>query len=193
MKIGILGGSFDPIHRGHLALARESEKQFQLDKILFIPAGRPPHKKETPSLAPASHRAEMVRLALQGVKQWELSEIELKRPGISYTVDTLRTLKETYPDPDRLFFLIGADSFRDFGQWKDPDEILKLAELVVAPRPGYPLPGAPPRRMHWLRMPPVEISASALRQKLEQGGKVSEWVPERVANYLRTLKLYRKD
>ena len=173
-------------------MARESERQFQLDKIFFIPAGRPPHKKETFFLTPAPHRAEMVRLAIQGVKRWELSRVELERPGISYTVETLRELKKAYPDPSRLFFLIGADSFRDFEQWKNPDEILRLAELIVAPRPGFPLPEASPQRMHWLQMPPVEISASGLRQKLERGEEAFEWIPERAVAYIRTMKLYRK-
>lgn len=191
MKIGILGGSFDPIHKGHLILARESEKQFKLDKILFVPALIPPHKKHDHLLSPAPLRARMVEIAIQGNPQWELCDAELTRQGISYTVDTLRELGKRYPPPHELFFIAGADSFLDLEEWKDPEEILKLAQWIVAPRPSYSLPDKLPSRFHWLKIPPLALSATELRRKLERGEDVSEWVPEKVRDYLEREKVYR--
>ena len=193
MKIGILGGSFDPVHAGHLTLARESEAQFKLDKILFVPARIPPHKQEDLSLTPAFHRARMVALAISGAPRWELSNIELARPGISYTVETLRALREIYPEPHQLFFIVGADSLADLKKWKEPEEILRLSEWIVAPRPAYPLPEKLPPRMHWLKMAPLSLSASELREKIQRGEDVSQWVPPKVTDYLRRTGLYRKE
>lgn len=189
MRIGILGGSFDPVHYGHLALARESEKQFKLDKILFLPALLPPHKKEDPDLSPAPSRARMVELAILGQPNWELCDLELKRPGVSYTVDTLRGLKRIYPGAE-LFFIAGADSLQDLKQWKDPEEILKLSEWIVAPRPSFKLPEKLPARVHLLRIPLVAISASELRGRIERGEDISEWVPEKVRDYMRKADVY---
>lgn len=193
MKIGILGGSFDPVHAGHLTLAREAEAQFKLDKIFFIPALIPPHKREDLSLAPASHRARMVELAIFGNPRWELSDIELARPGVSYTVETLRELRKIYPDPHQLFFIVGADSALDLKKWRDPEEILLLSEWIVAPRPAHPLPQKLPSRMHWLEMTPVSISASELREKIRRGDDVSQWVPGKVMDYIRRTGLYRRE
>ncbi|MBI2166908.1 MAG: nicotinate (nicotinamide) nucleotide adenylyltransferase [Candidatus Omnitrophica bacterium] len=193
MKIGILGGSFDPVHAGHLSLARESEAQFKLDKILFIPARIPPHKQEDPSLAPASHRARMVELAISGAPRWELSDLELRRPGVSYTVETLLELRKIYPEPHQIFFIVGADSLADLKKWKDPEEILRLSEWIVAPRPAFPLPGKLPPRMHWLKMAPLSLSASELREKIQRGDDVSQWVPQKVTDYIRRTGLYRRE
>ena len=196
MRIGILGGSFDPIHQGHLALARESEKKFHLDKVLFIPAPHPPHKSQGKILPIASpeDRARMVELAIRPHPQWELSDIELKRPGISYTVDTLRGLRELYPLPHELFFIVGADSFIDLKDWKDPEEIMKLSEWIVAPRPGVKLPAELPARFHLLPMAPVDISASQLRKKIEEKNQneISDWVPQEVQDYIQQQKVYSK-
>lgn len=192
MKIGILGGSFDPIHHGHLALARESEKQFKLDKILFLPALLPPHKKGDPSLNPAPLRARMVELAILGKPNWELCDLELGRPGISYTVDTLRQLRRIYPSPHELFFIAGADSLQELKQWKEPEEILKLSEWIVAPRPFFPLPRKLPARVHRLQISPMAISASELRERIERGEAISEWVPEKVRDYMQRMNVYRR-
>jgi nicotinate-nucleotide adenylyltransferase len=192
MKIGILGGSFDPIHQGHLALARESEKQFRLDKILFVPVLISPTKSGQASVTPAPLRARMVELAIQEEPRWELSDIELSRAGVSYTVDTLRQLRKIYPLPHKLFFIAGADSYLDLAKWKKPEEIMRLSEWIVAPRPSSRLPSKLPPRFHLLRMPPVEISASELRDKIEQGKNVSAWVPSQVKNYLKRMKIYRE-
>ena len=190
MKIGILGGSFDPIHRGHLTLARESQKQFKLDKILFVPALRPPQKVGRMPLTAAPHRARMVELAIRDEPRWELSEIELVRPGLSYTVDTLRELKKIYPPPHELFFIVGADSFQDLKSWKEPEEILKLSKWIVAPRPAHSLPEKLSPPFHRLEIPPFAISASELRRKIDQGEDISEWVPESVRHYMERAALY---
>jgi len=191
MKIGILGGSFDPIHKGHLTLARESERQFELDKVLFLPALIPPHKQGDPNLTPAPHRARMIELAIMDEPRWELCDLELRRPGVSYTVETLRELKRMYPPPHRLFFIAGADSLQELQGWKAPEEILKLSEWIVAPRPSSDLPKRLPNRVHLLRVAPMAISASDLREKIEGGEDVSEWVPEKVRDYMRKVKVYR--
>lgn len=192
MRIGILGGSFDPIHEGHLTLARESAKQFKLDKILFIPASHPPHKKDDLDLSPAPVRARMVELAILGEPHWELCDIELRRAGVSYTVDTLRELRKIYPPPSKLFFIAGADSFQELKGWKDPEEILKLSEWIVAPRPSYPLPEVLPPQLHLLKIKPLALSASQLREKLIRGEDVREWIPKKVQDYLRRVKPYRR-
>lgn len=192
MRIGILGGSFDPIHNGHLALARESEKQFKLDKILFLPALLPPHKKEDPALTPAPLRARMVELAILGEPKWELCTLELQRPGVSYTVDTLRELRQISPPAEKFFFIAGADSLQELSQWKDPGEILRLSEWIVAPRPFFELPEKLPARFHLLKIPPMAISASGLREKIEKGEDVSKWIPEKVRDYMRRMNIYRR-
>ena len=190
MRIGILGGSFDPIHQGHLTLARESMKQFKLDKVLFIPASVPPHKKNDPSVTPAPFRARMTELAVVEEPRWEVSDLELRRSGVSYTVDTLRELRKIYPPPHELFFIAGADSLQDLAKWKDPDEILKLSEWIVAPRASITLPAPMPAKVHLLKIPLVEVSATELRDKIRRGEDVSQWIPERVSRYVRERKVY---
>ena len=187
-----MGGSFDPIHQGHLTLARESQKQFQLEKILFIPAFHPPHKSQGKAIpvASAAHRARMVELAIRGEPGWELCDVELKRPGISYTVDTLRELRKVYSSPHEFFFIAGADSFLEFNTWKDPEEILRLCQWVVAPRPSVKLPEKQPPRFHWLKMAPLAVSASELRQKIVRGENISDAVPLPVKEYIKREKVY---
>jgi nicotinate-nucleotide adenylyltransferase len=192
MKIGILGGSFDPIHQGHLTLARESARQFKLDKILFIPAALSPHKREESQLIPAPMRAEMVRLAIEGEPTWELLDIELKRSGVSYTVDTLREIRKIYPPPHELFFIAGADSFRELESWKEPEEILKLAEWIVAPRPSFELPERLPPGFYLLEMTPLAVSATELRRKIVAGEEITAWVPKKVEKYLERMKVYER-
>ncbi len=190
MRIGILGGSFDPIHQGHLTLARESMKQFKLDKVLFIPASVPPHKKNDAFVTPAPSRARMTELAIVEEPRWEVCDFELRRPGVSYTVDTLRELRKIYPPPHELFFIAGADSLQDLAKWKDPEEILKLSEWIVAPRDSVPFPPSLPGGIHRLNIPLVEISATELRDKIRRAEDVSHWIPERVARYIQERNVY---
>ena len=192
MRIGILGGSFDPVHQGHLTLARESQKQFKLDKILFIPAFLPPHKTKDASLTSPEVRTRMVEEALAGELSWELCDLELKRSGVSYTVDTLRELKKKYPPPHELFFIAGADSFQHLKTWKEPEEILRLCEWIVAPRSSFKLPSPLPPRVHELSISPMPVSATELRKKINRGEDVSEWIPKKVSDYLKQIHLYRE-
>jgi nicotinate-nucleotide adenylyltransferase len=141
MRIGLLGGTFNPIHNGHLYVAEMVREKLHLDRILFIPSGSPPHKKEE-EIPPAAHRLEMTRLALLGYPHFDLCEIEIKRPGKSYSVETVSELKRLYPD-DRLFFIIGTDAFFDLPTWRAPERLLSLCDFVVVTRPGHPFSRLP--------------------------------------------------
>jgi len=192
MKIGILGGSFDPIHEGHLTLARESQRQFKLDKILFVPVFLSPLKFGKTPLTTAALRARMVGLSLKGEPSWELCGVELSRSGVSYTVDTLRHLRKSFPPPHQLFFIAGADAYEDLKNWKEPDEIMKLSEWIVAQRPTHPLPVALPTGFHLLKMRPIAVSASEIRERVREGRDISVWVPRPVADYIKRMGLYRE-
>jgi len=139
MRIGILGGTFNPIHYGHLRIAEEVRERFNLTKVLFIPSGIPPFKFSE-ELIPAHHRAEMVRIAIKSNPFFEISYIEIEREGISYTVDTLEILKHQYSD-STLYFIAGADAVADLPKWNRPHRVLELAEFIVVTRPGAPLSG----------------------------------------------------
>ncbi len=139
MKIGILGGTFNPIHYGHLRIAEEVRESFNLTKVLFIPSGIPPFKFSE-ELIPAHHRIEMVRIAIKSNPFFEVSDIEIKREGISYTVDTLEVLRKQYPD-STLYFIAGADAVAEFQKWHRPERILELVEFIIVTRPGAPLLG----------------------------------------------------
>jgi len=141
MNVGLLGGTFDPIHRGHLAVARAARQRFDLGRILFVPAGAPPHKQKQP-LTPYAHRYAMVAMAVAGEKAFVPSDIESYeqldgRP--SYSIDTVRRLKKELKKSDRLFFIIGMDAFKDIATWRQPEELLKETEFIVVSRPGFSL------------------------------------------------------
>lgn len=190
MKIGILGGTFDPIHRGHLLLAEHAKDQYQLDKVLFIPAKTPPHKTSKSDLTPAPHRFRMVELALKNYPPFEISDIEINRPDISYTVDTLRDLRKQYPG-DSFFLILGSDAAAEFLTWKQPEEILKMAQVLVALRPGFSLPAQ--KNFHTIKMPPVPLSATEIRERLAAGQSAGdEAIPAEVEQYIRSRKLYKK-
>lgn len=194
MKIGILGGSFDPIHQGHLKLAEAAKEQFSLDKILFIPAFIPPHKSSHRDLTPAPYRYRMVELAIKNNPAYEISHVELDRPDISYTVDTLQALKQKAAPADEFFLILGADSLEEMPKsWKNPKEILQMATLLAAPRKGSE--GNPyPAAVRWLQMPYCSISSTEIRQAIQQGKHVPEEIldPE-VQNYIQRIGLYRKE
>jgi nicotinate-nucleotide adenylyltransferase len=141
MNVGLLGGTFDPIHRGHLAVARAAQERFSLGRVLFVPAGAPPHKLKQP-LTPYAHRYAMVALATSGEKSFVPSDIESYEQldgKPSYSVDTVRRLKKQLKKSDRLFFIIGMDAFKDIATWRDPEALLKETEFIVVSRPGYSL------------------------------------------------------
>lgn len=191
MKTGILGGTFDPIHQGHLRLAEAARSQYGLNRILFVPALVSPHKAGKVETAPAPHRFRMVELAIKKFPEFELSDMELNRPGISYTVDTLRDLKKKYPK-DEFYFILGSDAARGFSQWKEPEEIKKMVKLLVACRPGFALPEKSGGFLY-LEMPETDLSSSHLRERLAKKEKLgAEIMPSDVESYIREMGLYSK-
>jgi nicotinate-nucleotide adenylyltransferase len=200
MKLGILGGSFDPVHYGHLLLAECCREACQLDEVWFMPAARPPHKPRNDFTA-AEHRVEMLRLAIGGHLALRVSDLEVQRGGTSYTVDTLRQLQETRPHAE-LFFLMGADSLRDLPTWRAPDRICELATPVVVRRADWEEPDfdvlagvVPPDRLQRIRgfqvaMPLIELSSRELRQRVAQGKSIRYRTPRAVEKYIQTQRLY---
>ncbi len=197
MRLGVAGGTFDPIHIGHLILAEAAREQLSLQRVLFLPAGQPWRKAER-KITPGEHRLAMLRLALEGTG-FELSSLEIDRVGPSYTSDTLEALAADNPGAE-LFFIGGYDALLDLPRWKNPQRILELATLAVAARRDREavepdavealLPGSSARVVA-LAMPVIEISASAIRQRVSQGRSIRFLVPERVAAYIQDQGLYR--
>ena len=194
MRLGILGGTFDPIHAGHLAAARAAMECERLDKVVFIPSGDPPHRD--PAVASAADRLEMSRLATAGENRFEVSDIEVRRGGKSYTVDTLRALKALHRDDD-LFLVLGWDAAQLFRTWHEPAEIRKLASVIVVTRPGTgPLTGAGLEEAGLGRTDSVcerhtpDVSASELRDAIARGEPIGDWLPESVAHYIAKHRLY---
>lgn len=189
-RIGIFGGSFDPPHLGHLIVAEEARQAAHLDSVLFVPAYRSPQKLGNNSAKPAQ-RVQMTRLAVRGNKSFGVSNYEIQRGGISFTVDTLRELTEQDPSAE-FFLIIGVDSFLEFSSWKSPDEISLMASLLVYPRPGYDFPsvGVSAPRAEFLRGPRIDISSSMIRRHVREGLSIRYLVPQVVERYVLTRKLY---
>lgn len=191
MRVGVFGGSFDPVHYGHLILAENSREAARLDRVLFVPAPRPPHKlgrEQTPFF----RRVEMLELAIAGHPAFQVSQIEKDRPGPSFTVDTLSQLKAEHPEAE-LFLLLGSDSLQDLPSWFRPDRIAELATLVVTPRPGAERsPELPfPFRIVWVDAPRIDISSSDIRQRVQSGRTIRYLLPRAVECYIETHRLYR--
>lgn len=198
-KIGVLGGTFNPIHNGHIALARAAQKEFKLDEILFIPSGNPPHKKEKTDIIDKEYRFEMVKLAIRGEKTWKLSRMEMDRPGFSYAVDTFEELKQTFKKA-KLYYIMGLDSINEILEWRKPLDLFKYCEIIVGTRPGARLRTF--KRL--VKFPPLaqevdkihvnelneNISASDIREKLKKGQGVEAIVPAKVLQYIKEEKLY---
>ena len=189
MKIGILGGTFNPIHNGHLILADEVRQKLKLDKIFFIPVNIPAHKEEK-DLLPANERLKMVRLALKNNPYFEALDIEIRREGRSYTIDTLRQLHKEYPQADKFVFIVGSDSLNYLNNWKDIAEVMKLAKFVAAARPGYPLKNIP-KNILPLAIESIDVSGFRLRQRLKAGESVRYYLPEGVRKYIEKKGLYK--
>ncbi|NOZ55194.1 MAG: nicotinate-nucleotide adenylyltransferase [Calditrichaeota bacterium] len=193
MRVGVYGGTFDPIHVGHLIIGELAREALELDRLLFVVAKRPPHKVSE-SITPAEFRLEMVRLATLDNPFFEPSDIEIRRGGVSYTVETLQALSDELELPrENLFFLMGADSLVDFPNWRQPDRILELATVVALRRPGVDLSDVDPeylRRVRLLPTPLLEISATNIRQRVSRGCSIRYLVPEPVVQYIREHKLY---
>jgi len=188
MKIGILGGTFNPIHIGHLILAEEAREKLGLDKLIFVPACLPPHKASA-DIAPANMRLFMLRLAIKGNRQFCVSDTEIKRDGRSYTIDTLRELKARYPS-DELYFIVGSDLLTYLEEWKDLKEILAMVKFVAATRPGYPLEKIP-QYITTIPIRAVDISGFEIRKAIRENKSFRYLVPEAVYRYIMGKKLYK--
>jgi nicotinate-nucleotide adenylyltransferase len=197
MKLGILGGTFDPPHFGHLTMAEAALTQLQLDQILFAPVGVQPLKQDRFATAP-DYRAHMIELAIADLPHFALSRADLDRPGPHYTVDLLTIVQQQYPDA-ALWFIMGEDSLSDLLRWRDPTRIIQLARLAVLRRPGYePNWAAFDRalpdlrtRIDWIEHAEIAISASDIRQRLSEGLSVESLVPPEVLQYISDQQLYR--
>ncbi len=198
MNIGVLGGTFDPIHNGHLLLAEEVRARLNLAETLFVPAGQS-WLKANLSITPATHRVEMVRLAIADRPCFKLEAMEVGRPGPSYTVDTIDRLKAKLGIGDELFFILGADNLAELPLWREPSRLITMCHLVVVPRPDYPLPDLKAleaiipglsQRVMLMDKPEIDISASVIRDRVARGLSIHHLVPEPVDEYIRQHKLY---
>lgn len=193
MNVGVFGGTFDPVHRGHLAVARAARKAYRLGRIYFVPADVPPHKRLAP-ITPFPHRYAMLTLALRDEPEFVPSLIEWPSPADrpNYTFDTVRRFRTMLPKGDRLFFIIGIDAFLEIDTWHKPRELMQEVELIVVSRPGYrnSPPSPPNRRVHWLGEVAQDVSSTRLRAQLAKG-KVGRGVLDKaVVEYIRKQHLY---
>lgn len=183
----MFGGSFDPIHRGHLAAAAAAADRLHLARVLFVPVREQPLKHAGPA-ASAEDRVAMLRAAIGDDARFAVDEQELRRPGPSYTVDTLRALRAAHPG-DALFLLIGADAARDFPRWREPEEIAALATVVVLTRPGVQAPEHP-LLAERLDVPALDIAARDIRARCRRGDSIENLVPDAVARLIAERRLY---
>jgi nicotinate-nucleotide adenylyltransferase len=207
MRLGIFGGSFDPVHNGHLAVARACQRQAVLDEVWFTPAAIQPLKHAGPHATDAQ-RIEMLKLAIDRERSepghsrprpsWRVCTLEIERGGFSYTIDTLRQIRVELPEA-RLFFLLGADTVRDAPRWKEPGEIFRLAAPLIVRRAGEPEPDAAAlaalcaseSHLQVVDMPPVDISSSEIRRRVAADQPIDELVPSAIAEYIAQHSLYR--
>jgi nicotinate-nucleotide adenylyltransferase len=198
MKIGVLGGTFDPIHVGHLRVAEEVTASLTLDEVIFMPAGQP-WLKVNNAISPAEHRLEIMRLALAGRDNFKLSTMEIERPGPTYTVDTMAELGRQLGSEDELFFILGWDNLTQLPQWHEPSRLIELCQLVAVPRVDFPppdlksleaaIPGLS-QRVILLNAPRIDVNASEIRRMVREGLSIRNLVPEVVEEYIKRNKLY---
>jgi nicotinate-nucleotide adenylyltransferase len=214
MRLGIFGGSFDPVHNGHLCLAHECQRQVALDEVWFTPVAIQPLKKSGPQAAD-HHRLQMLNRAIDSQKSepsrghdhnarvapresWRVCTLEIDRGGFSYTVDTLRRIHEELPDAE-LFFLVGADALRDVPQWREPQEIFRLSTPLVVCRPGQSMPDLSAlgtfcddqHKPQQVEMNPIDVSSSEIRRRIAAGEPIDHLTPPAVAEYIAGHGLYR--
>ena len=192
MKLAVMGGTFNPPHLGHLVCAEEVNDHFKFDKVMFIPSARPPHKSNS-KILDAQHRYMMTVLATQDNPRFEVSRIELDRPGRSYSIETVKQLREIYGQDAHIHWIIGADAILDMFIWKDVDELLTLCKFIAINRPGYDLSQADPRFMNKVqvfKITNVDISATEIRRRVEQGMSIKYLVPPNVEKYIHENGLY---
>ncbi|MBD3426165.1 MAG: nicotinate-nucleotide adenylyltransferase [Candidatus Omnitrophica bacterium] len=189
MKIGLLGGTFNPIHTGHLILAQECWSQLVLDKVIFVPAFMPPHKQMEKDVS-AADRLNMLRMALEEDDRFEISTYEVDKEGVSYSIDTVRYMKKKYPDGD-IFFLTGADSAESLSMWKEIEALLEESTFVIASRPGWGDNSPYEKKIKRIIIPSIEISSSDIRQRIGQRSPIDYLTPRQVVRYIRNKGLYR--
>lgn len=190
-RVGVFGGTFDPPHLGHSVVAAEVMEALELGRLLWVPAGTPPHKQGRP-VTPAEVRRRMVAAAIAGHRGFELCDLELARGGISYTVDTLRELRSVHPGWS-LFLILGADLMADFASWREPGAIRRMARLVAISRGAKALPSRNdlPAGVRTVRVTPVDISSSEIRRRVAGGKAVSTMVAAQVLSIIESERLYR--
>jgi nicotinate-nucleotide adenylyltransferase len=201
MRIGVFGGTFDPVHYGHLLLAEQCREQGRLDQVWFVPAARPPHKEED-GISRFEQRAEMLALAIAGNPAFRVELLEKDRPGPSYTSETLAELRRQHPHDD-FFLLIGSDTVKDLPDWHDPQGVVRNAGLLVMVRPDYPpppieqlrarlrLPETEPLRLEVIETPLIDISSRDLRRRAAAGRSLRYFLPRAVECYIQEKRLYR--
>ncbi|HOB19134.1 MAG TPA: nicotinate-nucleotide adenylyltransferase [Candidatus Atribacteria bacterium] len=199
-RLGIMGGTFDPVHLGHLMAAEAARESLQLDHVLFIPTGEPPHKRQR-TLAPADDRVMMLRLATGSNQYFSVDTIEIDRPGATYTVDTLLQLRERYTDSPELYFIVGGDTLMELKFWKSFELVARLCAFAVYPRPGVSderlkaeagsLKARYDARISFIQGPMADISSSEIRSRAAQGASIKYLVPEPVESYIAQKQLYR--
>jgi nicotinate-nucleotide adenylyltransferase len=198
VNIGIIGGTFDPIHNGHILIAREVKARLKLAEVIFVPAGQPWMKSEKP-ITPAVHRLEMVRMAIAPYPYFKVSTMEVDRVGPTYTIDTILGIRAKLNAEDEVYFILGWDSLVQFPRWRDAPRLIKMCRLTAVPRPGYTLPDLNSLeakipglsgRVVLLDKPEIDISATDIRQRVAQGLSINHLVPRVVAIYIRKHRLY---
>lgn len=188
IKIGLFGGTFDPVHIGHLLMARAAMEQMTLDRVIFIPSCVPPHKK-VPTLFLADDRIRMVSAAIAGIAEFEVSDFEIRKGGKSYSVDTVRHFHSQFPGA-RLFFVVGGDAIKQLDTWKDVDVLKKMCSFVSVNRPGYPR-GDAKLKYHAVTMNGIEMSSTEIRKRILSGKSIQFLVPDKVLDYIRERRLYK--
>ncbi|MGB9877602.1 MAG: nicotinate-nucleotide adenylyltransferase [bacterium] len=195
MKIGIMGGTFDPIHIGHLVAAEEARAVFRLDKVIFVPNYQPPHKPGVPVTNP-EHRYAMVLLSIYTNPYFEVSRIEIERGGPSYAIDTVKEFRKLYPEAE-IYFITGADAIAEILSWKQGKEILKLCKFIAVTRPGYDiekvkekLRGVDNNNVEFLKITEINISSTEIRQRVKEGKPIKYLVLDTVENYIYKHNLY---
>jgi nicotinate-nucleotide adenylyltransferase len=200
MKIGVLGGTFDPVHLGHIAMAEEARDWLGLAEVIIVPAGQP-MSKSSGRITPAKHRIAMLRMAVAGKPHLKVSAMEIERPGPSYTVDTIAALKRHYGEKDEIYFILGWDSLAQVADWREPGRIVEMCYLAAVPRPGWSRPGLEAlegvipgitKKVVFMDKPRLDISASAIREMAAQGESIDRLVPKEVAEYIKKHKLYAR-
>ena len=191
MKIGLLGGTFNPVHTGHLVLAQECWHKLELDKIVFVPTFITPLKEDVEEQVSVHDRLNMLRMTLENDERFEISTYELDKGGVSYTIDMLKAFRKKYDYTVELFFLTGADSVLTLSEWKEPEKILGTVNFVIASRPGCPDKSSFDDKIIRIEIPLLDVSSTMIRERIKRRDPIDYLVPEKVVKYIRNKGLYR--